>query len=50
MENSLVTYWFNKDRQGIEQLKWICDLWCLAICIYLNSSLHSLQVKLKERL
>ena len=35
MENSLVTYGFNKDREGIEHLKWICDL----------CSLHSLQVK-----
>ena len=35
MENSLVTYGFNKYREGIEHLKWICDL----------CSLHSLQVK-----
>ena len=35
MENSLVTYGFNKDREGIEHLKWILDL----------CSLHSLQVK-----
>ena len=26
MENSLVTYGFNKDREGIEHLKWISDL------------------------
>ena len=25
MENSLVTYGFNKDRERIEHLKWICD-------------------------
>ena len=24
MENSLVTYGFNKDRERIEHLKWIC--------------------------
>ena len=35
MANSLVTYGFNKDREGIEHLKWISDL----------CSLHSLQVK-----
>ena len=35
MENSLVTYGFNKDREGIEHLKLICDL----------CSLRSLQVK-----
>ena len=35
MENSLVTYGFKKDREGIEHLKWISDL----------CSLHSLQVK-----
>ena len=29
MENSLVTYGSNKDREGIEH--------CLAICIYLHS-------------
>ena len=44
MENSLVTYGFNKDREGIKHLKWICDLCCLAICIYLYSTLHSLPV------
>ena len=38
MENSLVTYGFNKDREGIEHLKWISDL----------CSLHSLQVKRKN--
>ena len=46
MENSLITYGFNKDREGIEHLKWICDLCCLAICIYLYSTLHSLPVTL----
>ena len=45
MENSLVTYGFNKDREEIEHLEWIFDLCCLAICIYLHSTLHSLQVK-----
>ena len=44
MENSLVTYGFNKDREGIEHLKWICDLCCLDICIYLYSTLPSLPV------
>ena len=29
MENSLVTYGVNKDRERIEHLKWICDLCCL---------------------
>ena len=33
------------DREGIEHLKWICDLCCLAICIYLYSTLHSFQIK-----
>ena len=47
MENSLVTYGFNKDGEGIEHLKWICDICCMAICIYLYSTLHSLQVKKK---
>ena len=28
MENSLVTYGFNKDRERIEHLKWICDQLC----------------------
>ena len=42
MENSLVTYGFNKDRERIEHLKWICDLCCLAIGIHLYSTLHSL--------
>ena len=37
MENSLVTYGLNKNREGIEHLKWISDL----------CSLHSLQVKKK---
>ena len=32
MENSLVTaYGFNKDRERIEHLKWICDLCCVVI-------------------
>ena len=44
MENSQVTYGFNKDREKIEHLKWICDLCCLTICIYLYSTLHSLPV------
>ena len=35
MENYLVTYGFNKDREEIEHLKWISDL----------CSLHSLQLK-----
>ena len=43
--NSLVNYGFNKDREGIEHLKWICDPCCLSICIYLYSTLHSLSVK-----
>ena len=44
MKNSLVTqYGFNKDREGIEHLKWICDLCCLAMC-YLYSTLNSLTV------
>ena len=37
MENSLVTYGF--------KVKWIYDLYCMAICIYLYSTLYSLQVK-----
>ena len=28
MENSLVTYGFNKDRKPMEHLKWICDQLC----------------------
>ena len=28
MENSLVTYGFNKDRERIEHLMWICDQLC----------------------
>ena len=28
MENSLVSYGFNKDRERIEHLKWICDQLC----------------------
>ena len=28
MENSLVTYGFNKDRERIEHLTWICDQLC----------------------
>ena len=28
MENSLVTYGFNKDRERLEYLKWICDQLC----------------------
>ena len=28
MENSLVTYGFNKDREQMEHLKWICDQLC----------------------
>ena len=28
MENSLVTYGFNKDRERMEHLKWICDQLC----------------------
>ena len=43
MENFLVTYGFNKDREGIE-VKWICDFCCLAIYIYLHSIMHSLPV------
>ena len=31
MEISLVTYGFNKDREGIEHLKWICDLCRLSV-------------------
>ena len=38
MEHFLVTYGFNKDREGIEHLKWIFDLCCL------YSTLHSLPV------
>ena len=44
MGNSLVTDEVNKDREGIEHLKWICDLCCLPVCIYLYSTLHSLPV------
>ena len=29
MENWLVTYGFNNDREEIKHLKWICDLCCL---------------------
>ena len=43
---SLVTYGFNKDREGIEHLKWICDLCWLAICIYLYSTVHNLEISL----
>ena len=28
MENSQVTYGFNKDRERMEHLKWICDQLC----------------------
>ena len=28
MENSPVTYGFNKDRERMEHLKWICDQLC----------------------
>ena len=28
MENSLVTYGFNKDRERMKHLKWICDQLC----------------------
>ena len=28
MENSLVTYGFNKDRERMEHLTWICDQLC----------------------
>ena len=28
METSLVTYGFNKDRERMEHLKWICDQLC----------------------
>ena len=28
MENYLVTYGFNKDRERMEHLKWICDQLC----------------------
>ena len=28
MENSLVTYGFNKDKERIEHRKWICDQLC----------------------
>ena len=48
MEISLATYGFNKDREGIEHLKWICDLYCLAICIYLHSTLHSLSITIEN--
>ena len=48
MENSLVTYGFTKYREGIENFKYICDLCCLAICIYLYSTLHSLQLTKKN--
>ena len=44
METSLVIYGFNKDRKNPEHLKWICNLCCLVICIYLYSTLHSLPV------
>ena len=44
MENSLVTYGFKNDREEIGHLKCICDFFCLAICIYLYSTLHSLPV------
>ena len=40
MENALVTYGFNKDREGIEK-PWICNLRRLA---YLFAILHSLLV------
>ena len=44
MENSLVTYGWNKDREGTKQLKWICDLCCLAYLYSFVSILHSLPV------
>ena len=34
MENSLVTYGFNKDRERIEHLKWICDQIERGFCLY----------------
>ena len=34
MEISLVTYGFNKDREGIEHLKWICDPCYLSHSVY----------------
>ena len=41
MENSLVAYGFNKDREGIEQLGSVIPVvWLIYICLY--SILHSL--------
>ena len=35
MENSLVTYGFNKDRERIEHLTWICDQLCTVFSKYI---------------
>ena len=41
MENSLVTYGFNKDRKGIEQLGSVISVvWLICICL-LNSAQSS---------
>ena len=45
MEISLETYGFNKDGEGIGHLKWLCDLCCLDIFIYLLATLQSPQEK-----
>ena len=36
--------WVQQRQKRNEHFKWICDLCCLAICIYLYSTLHSLPV------
>ena len=41
MENSLVTYGFNKDREGIEQLGSVISRGCLAYLFVLNSAQSS---------
>ena len=33
MEISQVTYGFKKDREGIEHLKWVCDLLSVSQCL-----------------
>ena len=45
MEISQVTYGFNKDREGIEHLKWICDLRCVSQCL-LKSHLSCLAINI----
>ena len=49
MENCLVTYGFNKDRERIEHLTWICDQLCT---VFSNNIIGNVTAKnyLKESL